>query len=177
MKRILLIGKNENKSLEVKNRKASRAIMIKDGLLVMIRSKKYGEYKFPGGGKKENEFLKETLKREVLEETGFDVIASSIVEFGKVEEVHPDSYEKDKIFKNLSYYYLCDFIDNGKNKNMDDYEIEYGYEVVFVDIDTAISENEKVIFKGPTWVKREIHVLKYIKDNYTIGNNSLIKRG
>lgn len=168
MKRILLISDCKDMSLEIKERKASRAIMFCDDKLVMIRSKKYGEYKFPGGGLKSGEFLKDTLVREVLEETGLDVERKSIKEFGKVEEVHPDSYERGKIFKNVSYYFLCNYTDNGKTSNMDDYEREFGYEVCYVDIDKAISENIKVINSGPPWVKREIEVLQYIKEYFKL---------
>lgn len=163
MKRILLMKDCDEKDLEIKSRKASRAIMFKDGLIVMIKSKRFGDYKFPGGGQKPNEFLKQTLIREVLEETGFDVDPCSIKEFGKVEEIHLDAYERNKLFNNISYFYLCDFVDNGKGKNMDNYEKEYGYEVVYTTIDNAIDENTKLLKGGPDWVRREIEVLKYIK--------------
>lgn len=167
MKRILLINECKQNNLAVKFRKASRAIMFKEDKLVMIQSKKYGEYKFPGGGCKSGEVLKQTLVREVLEETGLDVLPSSIKEFGKVEEWHIDTYDSSKMFNNISYYYLCDFIDNGKTRNMDEYEIEYGYEVRYVSVDEAIKQNQLVLYIGPTWVKREIEVLKYIKKHFS----------
>ena len=70
--------------------------------------------------------------------------------------------------KNVSYYFLCNYTDNGKTSDMDDYEREFGYEVCYVDIDKAISENIKVINSGPTWVKREIEVLQYIKEYFKL---------
>jgi len=48
----------------------------------MVRSQKYGEYKFPGGGIERNETHAEALIREVMEETGYRLLPESINEYG-----------------------------------------------------------------------------------------------
>lgn len=52
------------------SRPSARAIIIIDGKIAMVYSKKYNYYKFPGGGIEDTESMKEALIREVLEETG-----------------------------------------------------------------------------------------------------------
>lgn len=45
-----------------------RGFIRREGRYAMIHSRKYGEYKFPGGGAKPWEQLEDTLLREVQEE-------------------------------------------------------------------------------------------------------------
>ena len=55
-------------------RDSARAIIFIGDKLLMVRSKKYGEYKFPGGGIDLNETHTEALIREVMEETGYSLL-------------------------------------------------------------------------------------------------------
>lgn len=152
------------------NRRASRAIVIIDGKILLIQSSKFKEFKFPGGGCEQDEFLKDTLKREVLEESGFEVVANTIKEFGKTIERHIDSYDKTKIFIQTSYYFTCEVCKSDKKRNLDLYEIEYGYEPKLVNIDEAILQNQILLAKNdpiyPTWIKRELEVLKIVKERF-----------
>ncbi|MFA5061998.1 MAG: NUDIX domain-containing protein [Patescibacteria group bacterium] len=52
--------------------KRSGAILIKDGKILLMKRNKYGNkyYSMPGGTVEKNENLKDTAKREILEETG-----------------------------------------------------------------------------------------------------------
>ena len=52
-------------------RPSVRGIIIKDGKIAMVHSLKCNYYKFPGGGIKAGEEHRETLLREVKEETGY----------------------------------------------------------------------------------------------------------
>ena len=56
-------------------RNSAKAIVIRDGKLLVNRcTSRYGEYySLPGGGQRTGELLAETLKRELLEETGYTV--------------------------------------------------------------------------------------------------------
>ena len=56
--------------MKVNNRLAIRGVLFYQNKLLMIQTSK-GDYKFPGGGKEENENDFETLNREYQEETGF----------------------------------------------------------------------------------------------------------
>ena len=68
------------------SRTAVRAIIYKDGKLVMVKSEKFGEYKFPGGGKDDGESDLETLVRETKEETGMTAIPASVQAYGYTRE-------------------------------------------------------------------------------------------
>ncbi|MBQ6595446.1 MAG: NUDIX domain-containing protein [Clostridia bacterium] len=56
-------------------RNSAKAIVIKDGKLLVNRcTSRFGEYySLPGGGQRSGELLADTLRRELLEETGYTV--------------------------------------------------------------------------------------------------------
>ena len=78
--------------------KATRAIIIEGGKLLVMHRNKYGSqyYTLVGGRVKDNETLEQGLVREVKEETGLDVITARLVFF----EDHPEPYSQQ-------YTYLC----------------------------------------------------------------------
>ena len=86
---------------------AIRGIIFIDDHLVMIQSKKYQEYKFPGGGLEKGEKHIDTLKREVLEETGYHIKLDSIKELGFITEIRKSNQDDDEVFEMFSYYYYC----------------------------------------------------------------------
>lgn len=57
-------------------RNSAKAIVVRDGKLLVNRcASKFGEYyALPGGGQHTGEMLSETVKRELLEETGYSVV-------------------------------------------------------------------------------------------------------
>ena len=79
--------------------KAARAIIIKDGnILVMHRNKRGKQYyTLVGGQCKEGEDLEVALRREIKEETDLDITSSRLV----FVEKHPEPY-------NEQYIFLCD---------------------------------------------------------------------
>ncbi len=65
-------------------RPAAKAVVVVDGKLLVTRNRTPGDpgpdwYIFPGGGQRPGETLGETLRREVLEETGFEVAARRLL--------------------------------------------------------------------------------------------------
>ncbi|MCK4551987.1 MAG: NUDIX domain-containing protein [Tenericutes bacterium] len=89
-------------------RKTSRAIIVKDGKILLQFVKGHDLFMLPGGGKEKFETLQHCLKREVLEETGY--LIKKLEEKTIVMEYFPDAtYENhfylvklksDKIYKN-----------------------------------------------------------------------------
>ena len=65
-------------------------IVIRDGKIAMMHSRKYDYYKLPGGGIEPGETLEETLIREVREESGLVVKIETIKEFGYVRRIEKD---------------------------------------------------------------------------------------
>ena len=122
------------------SRPSARGIIIKDGKLAMIHSIKYDYYKFPGGGIEKNEQKESALIREVLEETGLDVIPQTIKEYGIVHRIQKGDYED--VFIQDNYYYLCDVEDNVHEQKLDDYEKEEKFTLEYVSPKQVIDANK-----------------------------------
>ncbi len=107
--------------------------------------------------------------REVREEAGMVVIPESIREFGCVFRRQKSTEHEDTIFEQENFYYFCDVDDTLVEQELDDYEDEAGFELQIVDIDTAIEVNGRYTsddFGDEMMIKRELRVLKMIKDRY-----------
>jgi len=150
-------------------REAVRGVVIKDKTLLMIHSLKEGDYKFPGGGVNTNESKDDALIREINEECGA-IVLSINDEIGKVIEFDRPSEEHYDVFKMISTYYLCEVNSIFGKRTLDQYEEDLGFTPVWVDINEAISTNEKLIGSNhfPRWTPRELYVLKYIKDKFKL---------
>jgi 8-oxo-dGTP pyrophosphatase MutT (NUDIX family) len=151
-------------------RRAVKAITFKDNKLVMIKSSKYGEMKFPGGGQDLNESDLDTLKRELLEETGLSLKSETITPYGFTHEIRKSVFEANLKLDMTSIYYLCDTNDEITTLKLDDYEHHYGYHMVLVDIDEAINNNQdlmnnkkETVIQCVPWTERELVVLRDLK--------------
>jgi len=86
-------------------RNSAKAIVIHEGKMLVNRcSSRFGEYyALPGGGQHSGEMLHETVKRELLEETGYSVVPlrlSGIYE--RISENHGDG-----IGHKIYFIFLC----------------------------------------------------------------------
>jgi 8-oxo-dGTP pyrophosphatase MutT (NUDIX family) len=125
------------------NREAVRAIIIKNKQIALVRSKNEGFYKFPGGGIELNETHIDALIRETREETGLHIITESVKEFGMLWEMRRGLYA-DEIFSQKSYYYYAQISDISSKQELDEYEIELGYELEWADIKNAYHINTEL---------------------------------
>lgn len=123
-------------SVEV--RPSVRGIILRDGKVLMVYSRKYDYYKFPGGGIEPGEGMDQALSREVREETGFAVAPGSIREYGLVHR--RSRGETTDLFVQDNYYYLCDVTRN-MGQRLDDYEADEGFTPEFVTPEQAIETN------------------------------------
>lgn len=162
MRKIATIDyKDYGKTTKTQLRKASRAIILKDNLVLMIFSKLNGDYKFPGGGMRVFEKPIEALVRETKEETGFIVNQSSIKEYGYVEEIKKSNSEPRTLFKMISQYYICDVSEDTGRTDLDKYEKRLQYVPVFVEPKVALEQNLKLIDNSNLpWIKRENIILE-----------------
>jgi len=146
-------------SAPVFNRTAVRGIVRRDGKYLLIYSK-YGDHKFPGGGQDSGESLIDTLVREIKEETGYEL------DFD--ENITPKYvvYEKRKgefkdIMEMTSHYYVCSVKNQPGERNLDDYEEEYDYQVKWMTLEEAIAKNELVDdYANIPWIARETMIMK-----------------
>ncbi len=142
MKTILLMDeKNYNEDWKRFYREAARAIIIKDGKIALIKSKKGGWYKFPGGGIEEGETAADAAIRETLEETGLVLRRESVKEYGMVHEIRKSIYYEDEIFEQKSFYFTADAEDTVAAQSLNGYEAELGYVLDWVDIGAAYEAN------------------------------------
>lgn len=144
------------------SRPSARGIIIRDGKVAMVHSKKYEYYKFPGGGIEFGEDKIVALVREVAEETGLCVIVDTIKEFGHVYRIQKGDYED--VFIQDNYYYLCDTEETVRKQKLDDYEKEEQFTLEFVTPEYAIEVNQRCDMEGADKIMtgREIRVLQIL---------------
>ncbi len=164
---VLGIQDYDPSSFQLVTRQAVRAVIFKDGKLLMIHTNK-GDYKFPGGGVDEGEDHAAALKREVSEESGYDLISVG-EKLGVAAQRNIDIKNENGIFEMDSHYYLCEISDNRKSQNLDDYEREQDFTPVWISVNEAISANEALLSSGSgdvnIWVERELSVLRHLGIN------------
>jgi ADP-ribose pyrophosphatase YjhB (NUDIX family) len=145
----------------INERVAVRAVIFHKDSILMVRTKK-GDYKFPGGGVKQEETKEEALIREVAEETGYVNIKVGKI-LGVVTQQHVDDFNENQYFKMKSLYFLCELEDWMQvGQKLDDYEAEQEFTVEFVSLQKAIDTNQSLLHKKDrnTWVDRETKVLE-----------------
>ncbi len=165
--------KNYNPNGSVGRRPSVRGIIIRDGKIAMMHSKKYNYYKLPGGGIESEEILEDTLIREVREESGLIVKPETIKEFGYVRRIEKGRFEE--IFIQDNYYFFCEAEETIIEQELEDYEAEEQFVLEFVSIAHAMNVNESsnhfekdeiVTFRG--MLDRENKVLKLLQEECTI---------
>lgn len=134
--------KDYNAEGKVISRPSARAIIFREDKLLLVYSKKYNYYKLPGGGVESGESHKDTLLREVCEETGYQIIPDSIEEYGKVVRRQRDDYDENGIFEQENFYYFCKVSEQKADTHMDAYEAEEGFTPVWIEAIVAARHNQ-----------------------------------
>ena len=112
-----------------KIREASRAIIVKDGKILLTHELNTSVFMTPGGGLEENETLTECCIRELKEETGY--IVNPVKQFLKINE-----YCFETMY--VSNYFICE-IEGECKRNLTEIEVEHGAVPEWVDLNTAIA--------------------------------------
>lgn len=161
-----------SKSPVLFKRTAARGIIMDGDDILLIYTKRYNDYSFPGGGINEGEDLIEGLKREVTEETGAQNICVQ-EPFGSYEEIRSTYYEGYDFMDMTSYFYKCKADRELGEASPESYEISNGSEAVWVNILEAIAHNKRVIAEkedsmGQSIV-RETEVLELVVEDLLKG--------
>lgn len=151
-------GLPENGS--VYKRAAARAVILRDGELLMVHTNR-GDYKFPGGGVEPGEDLETALRREVLEETGRTVQGAP--KYAAVFHERRPGQAAD-ILEMDSHYFLCQAGEDGSPLKLDDYEAEEQFAPVWISPGEALSANRALDLEANPWLQREIMVLEALMD-------------
>ena len=146
------------------SRDSARSIVIRNGRIAMIYSQKYHYYKFPGGGIEKGEDPIGAMIRETREEAGLIVIPETVQEYGYVHRIQKSDYDPAECFVQDNYYYFCDALEELSTQNLDDYEAEEAYRLVFVDPETAMKANRAVKESpyNPMMFERQARVLEML---------------
>lgn len=101
------------------SRSACRAIIIKDGKMLLSYETETDQWMLPGGGLEEGETQEECVIREIAEETGFVIrpVSECLLEI--------DEYYED--CKWPSFYFLCEIIGTTES-HLTEREMEVGME-------------------------------------------------
>jgi 8-oxo-dGTP pyrophosphatase MutT (NUDIX family) len=154
------IGIEKIQDKELKVREAVRAVVIRDGQILMVHSNK-GDFKFPGGGVKAGETHRAALVREIGEETGYiDVTIGK--KFGVYVERIEDTYNKDGLFEMISHYFLCQCSGKTVAQQLEGYEIEQEFTPKWMLVEEVITQNEYAMTlpEHNGWIERENYVLR-----------------
>ena len=147
-------------------RSATRAIVLKGEMILMLYTERYHDYTLPGGGLDEGEDLQQGLIRELQEETGAQNIRN-IREFGLYEEFRPWYKADFEIMHMKSYCYVCDIDTQLGETKLEDYEIKNGMKAVWLNVYDAIQHNEQTMqnsAKKGMSIERETFLLKLIAE-------------
>ncbi len=130
-------------------RTTSRGIIINDGKILLEFFGSEDFYVFPGGGVEVGERITDALYREVLEETGYDVIKSSVKMFGCTKMIKADYSAPETIFVGLAYYFFAQVDMATKHTlNLTDSEKKHKVNCVWVplkDLGKIIQHNTKIM--------------------------------
>ena len=110
-------------------REAGRGIVVRDGKILLSHEQNTGVYMTPGGGLEEGETLAECCRREVREESGYEV--KPLYQFLKINEY---SFET----KYVSNYFICEVTGEG-SQTLTDIEVEHGTVPEWVPINEALA--------------------------------------
>ncbi|SDL25623.1 NUDIX domain-containing protein [Natronincola ferrireducens] len=125
-------------------RRAARGIILKGSKILLLYTKRYNDYSFPGGGVDTGEDLITGLKRELAEEIGAKNI-EVLREFGYIDEYRPHYKPEYDLIHMLSYFYVCRIDEELGDANLEGYEIANGMASVWIDIHEAIKHNKEVM--------------------------------
>jgi len=183
--RILRKFRAEDVDIKNKNtykRIAARGIILDGENILLMYTKRYDDYSFPGGGVDKNEKIKDGLLREIHEETGATNI-KIISEYGIYDEIKPTNKTVKTHTKAIhydyinmiSYFYICSADKQLGHNKLEDYEINNGMKACWVNIYEAIEHNKKVIQNQPKsiglYVDRELFMLELVAEELVKNNN------
>jgi ADP-ribose pyrophosphatase YjhB (NUDIX family) len=103
---------------DVTFRPAAYGLVARGSELLLVFFPKFANYTAPGGGVEPDELLADAVRREVLEETGWEVEVGELVHFAEEFFYHPHT---EKPHHCLSFFFLCRPIREAARPDRPDY--------------------------------------------------------
>lgn len=129
----------------------ARAVVVNDGKVLILFNPKTNAYTVPGGGVDEGETVEQAVKREALEESGYEVEPVKKI-WSNFYEVPMEFEGKKFISHRVEYFYLCT-LKNQNHENVNGIEGEYECKIM-----QEWSDFEKL--KNCGWKPEQIQALK-----------------
>ena len=147
MKKIITNNYNLTDSDMTETVKRVKILLINSNNDILL-AYSHNNYHFPGGHVEDNESLVETVKREVLEETGIELKVNDLEPFACAIGYYKDWPAEGKNRKIEIYYYelKTDEKPNLENTNYTEHEKDGNFELRYVplsDVESVLKENAK----------------------------------
>jgi len=147
-------------------RQAVRAIILHGREILLLYTRRYDDYSFPGGGLDAGEDRINGLHRELLEETGAANV--SIERYvGYLDEYRPPLKGGYDVLFMRSHFYFCRVDSELGTASPEAYELANGMVPEWVDIEAAIEHNRRVLNTKPAnmglSIERETWMLSYVR--------------
>lgn len=153
---------------KIATRDVVRAIVIRDGKILLMYSGKDHMYGTPGGAITLGESKLDTLYRELLEEVGGRQV-KIIEHLGLTEEIRESRSLYGAVVRVVSDYYHVEVLHFTDSK-LEEHEEEMGLLPVWVGIDEAIAQNEAVlrdrVGQKLCFYDTQTAVLRHFKDRF-----------
>ena len=127
MKTVEILGENRFETW-TKTRAGSRAVVVRDGMILLSHEVNSGWWLVPGGGEEEGETPEECCVREVEEETG--LIVKPLQQFLTMYEYYEE-------YRYISHYFICEVTGQGRMR-LTDAEIRRGVEPQWIPLQEAV---------------------------------------
>jgi len=151
----------------VLQRTAVRAIAMEKEDILLLYTKRYDDFSFPGGGIDQGETLEAGLRRELKEETGASGIRV-LHHYGYLDEYRPHwKPDYDHMFMR-SHFYICTVDRELGETSLESYEQANGTEPRWINLHEAIQHNDWLLRRRPSHMglslERETWMLKKLRD-------------
>ena len=127
MTKVEIFGANRFETY-TKTRVGSRAIIVREGMILLTHEANSGWWLVPGGGIEEDEPPEKCCVREVEEETGYIVLP--LYQFTTLFEYYEE-------YRYISHYFICEVTGNGRVQ-LTDAEVRRGVEPQWLPLQEAI---------------------------------------
>lgn len=127
MKTVEIHGENRFETW-TKTRAGSRAVVVRDSMILLSHEVNSGWWLVPGGGEEEGETPEECCVREVEEETG--LIVKPLQQFLTMYEYYEE-------YRYISNYFICEVTGKG-HMRLTDAEIRRGVEPQWIQLQEAV---------------------------------------
>ena len=127
MKTVEILGENRFETW-TKTRAGSRAVVVRDSMILLSHEVNSGWWLVPGGGEEKGETPEECCVREVEEETG--LIVKPLQQFLTMYEYYEE-------YRYISHYFICEVTGKG-HMRLTDAEIRRGVEPQWIPLQEAV---------------------------------------